>query len=393
MGMSSGNTQSLLGEVAEAVRLREGAEGIRTVLRVLHAECPITTRALARRVLLPVPVIAAIRGEFEKRGLAIRGASGILFTEHGSAIADSLFGSSVEQPDSEPAPEVAVGDLVSRMERLCAQRPDADVSLDQAKATPATLAKRVNYLRSNDCITGRRVLLLGDDDFVSAAISDATHGTNRICDPPGRICVVDIDKRILEALGQRDGIESVWHDARDPLPESLRGAFDVICTDTPYTVQGAELFLSRAVEAADQKTGAHCFFSFGHVGSDLLRQVQSSLAEMGWVVTEWLPGFNEYEGAGVLAGVSLMAHLVLARDALPVIDGRYDGPLYTADVRPTIRKYRCTSCGSEYEVGPDMRWQTIVQLKRQTCAECGADRFRRIGQRSAEQASKPAKRS
>src|SRR4051794_31457074 len=65
----------LLTRVAERAQLREGPRGIEDVLRAifraqhdLSAE-PLTGRALARIVRLPVPVVTAVRRELEHEGV------------------------------------------------------------------------------------------------------------------------------------------------------------------------------------------------------------------------------------------------------------------------------------------------------------------------------------
>ena len=73
----------LLEELADATRLNEGPEGVRKVLRAIYRSGPVPIRELARDLGIPVPVVAAVRGELETRGLA--NLLGRL--EHGSATA------------------------------------------------------------------------------------------------------------------------------------------------------------------------------------------------------------------------------------------------------------------------------------------------------------------
>ena len=72
------------------------------------------------------------------------------------------------------------------------------------------------------------------------------------------------------------------------------------------------------------------FFSFGARRPDETLAVQRAIAEMGLVIRSLQPGFNEYVGAGVLAGTSSLYHLRTAAGASPLMAGRYDGPLYSA---------------------------------------------------------------
>ena len=377
--------QGVLAAVASATRLREGPEGVRSILRAIARGGEVTTRQIAVQVRLPLPVVAAVRGELTAVGFLERRPHGARLSGRGERLVQALFGgeasSAAREGTAHDDEMAAFADLLAP---TVTARPEADVTLDQAKATPLTLARRIVYLDGNDAIAGRRILFLGDDDFLSAALVhwvlwQRERGRRA---EPFRLVVADVDERILRQLrAVAPSVEAVRYDARDALPDDLVGSFDVVITDPPYTLHGAELFLSRAVDAVGGKPGAHSFFSFGHLDPMAMRSVQSALAEMGWVIVEWRPGFNEYEGSSVLAGVSLMAHLVLAEGAAPVIRGRYDGPLYTGDLRPTVRVYRCQGCSAVWEVGQGARWLTVAQLKRQTCPLCGADRFLRVGQR------------
>jgi N4-bis(aminopropyl)spermidine synthase len=373
----------LLG-VAERARVREGVEGVRAVIRALRQGVTLGTRDLAEAARLPIPLVAAIRGELKKLGLVEKRPRGTGLTDEGERVVAELFGQSGFESQS-----AATDDTASTLKRdnfaedlasLVSRRPDADVTLDQAKATSSTLARRVEYLAQTDAISGRHILFLGDDDFTSAAVAVwIAHEKNHGRDVSAQsVVALDIDERIVSELNTFDGIETRLWDARDPVPDDIAGAFDVVITDPPYTLAGVELFLSRAIEAVGGRIGSHVYLSLGHLDPDAMRNVQSSISEMGWVVAEWRPGFNAYDGASVLAGTSLISHLILASDSAPVITGRYDGPMYTADTRSAVRAYRCRECHISLRVGPGERWSTIAVLKRSGCPECSAERFDRL---------------
>ena len=101
------------------------------------------------------------------------------------------------------------------------------------------------------------------------------------------------------------------------------------------------------------------------------------MAEMGLVVRSLTAGFNEYVGAGVLAGTSNLYHLRTAAGASPLIRDDYDGPLYTADSRAAVtRPYRCAQCKAVLDVGPGGRWPQIAALQADGCPDCGGTTFR-----------------
>jgi N4-bis(aminopropyl)spermidine synthase len=197
-----------------------------------------------------------------------------------------------------------------------------------------------------------------------------------------RLAVLDTDGDVLDwardqVAGTGVEIEAVRHDLRHPLPAALAGGFDVVMTDPPYTVAGAELFLSRAVSALAPEPGRHVFFSFGARRPDQTVAVQQAMAAMGLAVRSLTAGFNEYVGAGILGGTSNLYHLRSTAAAAPLIEGEYAGPIYTADSRAAAtRPYRCAACRASYEVGPGGQWPRIADLQAAGCPGCGGTVFR-----------------
>ncbi|KKN82945.1 hypothetical protein LCGC14_0304850, partial [marine sediment metagenome] len=55
----------ILADVAKATSLREGREGVATILRIVANDGPLALRDLARLVRMPLPVVSAIRRELE----------------------------------------------------------------------------------------------------------------------------------------------------------------------------------------------------------------------------------------------------------------------------------------------------------------------------------------
>jgi hypothetical protein len=194
--------------------------------------------------------------------------------------------------------------------------------------------------------------------------------------------VIDSDPDVLAWAGGQiagTGVEAelIEHDLRRPLPAGLAGGFDVACTDPPYTVSGAELFLSRAVAGLAPEPGRHVFFSFGARRPDEALRTQELIGAMGLTVRGLWPGFNEYLGAGILAGTSHLYHLRSTAAAKPLIGGEFSGSLYTAENRAAAtRPYRCAGCREVHQVGPGGRWPGIAALQVHGCPQCGGATFR-----------------
>ena len=380
---------ALLHELAERTQLREGAAGIEAVLRTIHRAGGLTGKELARQTRLPVPVITAIRRELERAGLVAAGPT-IRLTPQGMVLIEGAWGwvgKGYMCPACQGRRIVAGPEWTAtrtRLESWFARNPTVDVTLDQSHCTPDTNLRRALYLQTQGALAGKAVLLLGDDDSVSLSIGlvgqvIAPGSSGRLT---RRLTVLDSDERILAHLAHAAEVEgfvleTILHDLREPLPADLCGQFDTVVTDPPYTLGGADLFVSRAVAALVQEPGKQLFLSFGHRTPADQVELQRLLAEMGLAVTEMLPGFNDYRGAGILAGVSQMIYALTTEQTRPRTTGVYAGPLYTGELRPTLRRYRCMGCGAKWTVGqaPDAVAPTIEQLKAAGCPRCGSPLF------------------
>jgi predicted methyltransferase len=190
-----------------------------------------------------------------------------------------------------------------------------------------------------DILPADSMLLVGDDDLMSLSLLAASAALGQPL--VGRLAVVDIAADLLAFIGQSAPalgtpdirIDLCGHDAREPLPERLRGRFETAMTDPPYTAAGARLFLSRVVEGLRPGAGRPIAFSFGPKGPDDTLAVQRAVAEIGLATQATYRNFNEYEGSGVLGGVSHLSWLVTTTATASALPGHYPGPLYTAQLR------------------------------------------------------------
>jgi DNA-directed RNA polymerase subunit RPC12/RpoP len=165
-------------------------------------------------------------------------------------------------------------------------------------------------------------------------------------------------------------VEVVEHDLAEPLPDRLLSTMDTVQTDPPYTVAGAELFLTRAASALRPGAGTEVFLSLGVRRPAETVAVQQVLNRLGLAVRAMVPGFNEYAGAGVLGGTSALWHLVSAGPS-----AAEPGAVYSGAGR-NRRRYVCADCGTAQTVGDGRRWRTVEELKQAGCPRCGGRVFR-----------------
>jgi len=375
---------TVVAEVAAAVGLAEGEAGVRDILAATASAEPAAVREISQLAELPVPIVAAVCNELRQRGVVDRTrpvrltAEGRVAVTAGQpdldATCPACAGRGVVIPD-------AVVPLLAELEQAAEGGPEAKPELDQTHCTVETKLRRVLRMHAAHALAGQRILLLGDDDLVSLAIVAFAAWTGH-AEVIRRLAVVDTDPDVLGWIGKqaaRSGVrvDLIEHDLRQPLPAGLAEGFDVVATDPPYTVAGAELFLSRAVEALAPEPGRHVFFSFGARRPEQTLAVQAGIARLGLAVRSLTPNFNSYLGAGVLGGTSHLYHLRSTAAARPLITGVHDGALYTADSRAAVlRPYRCANCAAVHEVGPGGRWPRIAVLQAEGCPDCGGTVFR-----------------
>jgi predicted methyltransferase/DNA-directed RNA polymerase subunit RPC12/RpoP len=373
----------IVGEVAGAVGLAEGEAGVRDVIRTVARHEPVAVRGISRTTELPVPFVAAICNELRKRGV-VSVHRPVQLTSRGRRL---FAAAALRLPVDAVCPTCAGREIVvprrlspaaEQLAKLAEGAPSARLELDQTHCTVETKLRRVLTMYEAGALDGRTVMLLGDDDLTSLAIKLVVEQLGLGATLAGLI-VVDVDSAVLDYLrkqlrGAPFPVDCVHQDLRVPLPSALRGVAQTVFTDPPYTERGAELFLSRTAQATAPGR-ADVFLSFGARRPQDTLAVQRAISSMGFVVRTLVRNFNEYLGAGALGGTSHLYHLRTTSELRPLVDGTYDGPLYTGEFREPARPYRCTVCRQSTRVGPSERWQTIAALRQDGCPHCGGAVF------------------
>lgn len=184
--------------------------------------------------------------------------------------------------------------------------------LHQQPCYSTTTAKRA-ALVSEYLTPKSKVLCLGDDDFVSIALSMMVGN---------EITVLDLDTQVIsliEEMTRHQHLRITTHvaDICRPLPRLLIGAFDVVVTDPIYFVDDMIPFLSAAEQCLRKSRG-----------SALLSCCSRALAGQSWQVVEawaasrrlaaekYLEGFNEYPKPARTQALLLLAERLVCRTPL-----------------------------------------------------------------------------
>ena len=164
--------------------------------------------------------------------------------------------------------------------------------LDQCPATIGTTLRRLALLMDVVNLEGRRLLLLGDDDLLSVAVSATQLSTH--------VTVLDLDQSLLAYIARwtsQEVVELVHHDLRMYLPKSLAAGYDVVFTDPPYTEAGQFLFLRSAMTALRPVAGSSVFVCASrlYLKPRDIQRIITITAHAGLQLSEIKEDFNRYK--------------------------------------------------------------------------------------------------
>ncbi len=220
-------------------------------------------------------------------------------------------------------------ETVNLLQSIKKIRPSPKREYDQFTATTETTARRASLLSFFGDVKGKKLLFLGDDDFTSIATASLREAE--------KIVTLDIDERILREIQDLSNsheldIKTVKYDARKKLPKELVGKYDVVFTDPPYTPEGFNLFVSRAIETLDPTNkAARVYACYGN--SDRAKErflpIYEVLISSGLMARWVFDKFNRYQGAESIGSSSSLFVAEITPKTKPTIKGDYDRPIYT----------------------------------------------------------------
>lgn len=374
--------QKQLQQITDDMQLEEHYHTLEKALLALYFHENCTTKSLAHTTDLPIPIVSAMKKEFAKQGWGKHS-----LTKKGHLAISQYF--QLSGADNKLYLQLTTDDAfrtewitqnISELNTIYDARPTADVTIDQAKCTVETALKRALLALDYAMLLNKRILCLGDDDFISIALAFllkkiAPHSATKIV-------VLDIDRRVLDTISKiaKDyelPIKTDYYDVQEPLPKTYAHQFDCVYTDTPYTLIGAQLFLSRAINALKPEAMRHVFFSYAKRSYQKQWELQQSLHAMGFVIESIKYDINTYEGAQILGAKSQLFVLQTTEQMTSCIPNhlKFTRPIYTGEIERKSVVYQCIHCQHALTVGAGNQYNTIAQLQASGCPNCKSKKF------------------
>ncbi len=332
-----GKSETFFYNIAERSNLQEGAQGVnRIILEMFRRQNEIVSnKELARIVGIPVPVISAVRSELLNAGFletkSILSAAAIDWIRRELKLKFSQeFLQEFISASSSNVPQKYLKFFAPVIKYLN-DRPPPEYKYDQSRSTPETVIKRALLMLNNGDLEGKKIVILGDDDGVSIALSFLRCAEE--------IFVIDIDSRVLEFINNfssqyrfSDVLHTQLWDIRASFPKKWWHKFNTFETDPPYTVLGFKLFLNQAITLMNFNYGVKGYISFGAKTPHKTWACQQHLLASGFMINEFIQNFNRYHGATLLGNTSNMYVVSLIQQKTRLIDTKHpELAIYTFD--------------------------------------------------------------
>lgn len=177
------------------------------------------------------------------------------------------------------------------MKKIYQQKPTPTFLFDQKPVTLDTTLRRVAYMISERDLYEKKIVVLGDDDLTSIAIS--------LTGLPKEITVFDVDERLInfiKAISKKYhiGVNAVLQDLTKKLPEKYINKFDVFLTDPTPTIKPLILFTNAGIRFLKKGRGHVGYISIfpSHMKKSI--DFQRALTKMHLMITDLIPAFTEY---------------------------------------------------------------------------------------------------
>lgn len=389
LATASKEKMTILKTIKEKTQLKENTNIIKEILIDLYLNDFLSTKELAHRHQIPVPLVSAIKKELtfyqltqntKRFGLSVRGKiyvdEQLGFKHINTTLYQQLL-------SDETIYDEYFKLILAKMIHIMSLRPLVNVTIDQALGTPETAVKRAFLLLDNHDLIGKKILFLGDDDLTSIAVMLLLEEITLSSIPQSKqmITLLEMDTALIAFIKEQTDhlktnlmIHSV--DFRSGNASLFNPSYEIIFTDPPYTENGLRLFLSRAVSLSFSE-GSKIYLSFGSKDPETSLKIQQLMFQQHLLLKYIYSQFNQYEGASIIGGESNLYLLETTKNSRSYLSNttEYLEPIYTGDVTPKIRDYECSHCQTVTQVGHQQVFKTIEELKQTHCPTCGNEAF------------------
>jgi hypothetical protein len=181
-------------------------------------------------------------------------------------------------------------------------RAPSNLLIDQTPVSLYHLKRKIDYANSAIGLDDKSILCVGDNDFVSLALSELYS--------PKEITVVDIDTSVIERIRETAELKGF---PIHPINLDFRSypriekKFDVFFTDPPFTKQGMRVFMHFGINHL--KKGGRGYIAvpktkFEKWTLQLFDTVTHYASQSGCSTVSWIPNIHIYEGnRGVPSGL------------------------------------------------------------------------------------------
>jgi predicted methyltransferase len=182
-------------------------------------------------------------------------------------------------------------EILAEFKGITKKRPPPTIDFFQGYMREQDVISRVALMHHYNDLDGKEIVLIGDDDLLSIALS--------LTKLPARIVVLDIDKRLGEFIKEVNreygfAIEFKEYNVAHPLPADVIGKFDVFSSEPLETLTGLKAFICRGVSCLKENGVGYFGLTVLEASHKKWLAVQRLLTKMNCVITDVVQGFSAY---------------------------------------------------------------------------------------------------
>ena len=245
-------------------------------------------------------------------------------------------------------------------------RGEPNPEYDQYFVSLDTSFQRI-ILENPENYTKKRIVFLGDMDLSSLSLG--------MLAKPRDLAVLDIDKRIPEIVFKLKfdykirAIRFVNHDIRIRMLAIMKNQFDYVFLEPPFTKEGLEVGLARAVQCAIKDSPSKIYLSFDNEKEND-EWINEMVESMNLEIEKKLKDFNKYDYPTPFSKNTSDMYIINVKDnSKETIENHYFGPTYFREATISPKPYKC-KCGKIYNVGESGDYPSLKQLEEQKCPDC-----------------------